>query len=188
MNFNSEVQIISDLIKEGKTILYPTDTIWGLGCDAQDNIAVEKIFEIKNRPSQKSCIVLMEDETMLQQYVQEIPAIYFDLKAKAIKPTTFIFKSNGILKHPVCSVKNTIAVRIPNDKFCLDILKKIKTPLLSTSANLSGEVSPPNFSAIDDRVKMKVDYVVKYRQDEIVESVSSSIIDISSNEIKIIRA
>ncbi|MFM2048098.1 MAG: hypothetical protein RI955_646 [Bacteroidota bacterium] len=187
MNFDSETQMVSKMITEGKIILYPTDTIWGLGCDALNRNAVDKIFEIKNRPATKSCIVLMKDEAMLQQYVQQIPDIYFELKAKAKKPTTFIFKSNGILKYPVCSANNTIAIRIPNDEFCEAVLQTINVPLLSTSANVSGEVSPQNFAAIQSIIKQKVDYVVHYKQDDETEKAASAIIDISGDELKIIR-
>ncbi|MFM2225133.1 MAG: hypothetical protein RJA07_1335 [Bacteroidota bacterium] len=187
MNFDSEIQIVSKLIEDGKTILYPTDTIWGLGCDALNTNAVERIFEIKNRPANKSCIVLMKDEAMLQQYVQQIPEIYFELKAKATKPTTFIFKSNGILKYPICSADNTIAIRIPKDEFCEAVLHNINVPLLSTSANVSGEVSPQNFAAIQSIITQKVDYVVHYKQDDEIEKMASAIIDISTTEVKIIR-
>ncbi|MEN9522882.1 MAG: hypothetical protein RL065_1259 [Bacteroidota bacterium] len=188
MNFNSEIELIKSMIENGKTILYPTDTIWGLGCDALNIVAVEKVFEIKNRPTNKSCIVLMQNEEMLRQYVNDIPSIYFDLKSKIKKPTTFIFKSNGILKFPVCSAENTIAVRIPNDDFCNTLLKTINNPLLSTSANVSGEASPTNFRAINPSIKLDVDYVVNYKQDDKNESVASAIIDISTTEWKIIRA
>jgi L-threonylcarbamoyladenylate synthase len=188
MNFEQELTLISKMIVDGKTILYPTDTIWGLGCNALITSAVEKIFEIKNRPATKSCIVLMRDEAMLKQFVDDIPTVYFDLKSKAQKPTTFIFKSNGILKYPVCSEQNTIAVRIPNDAFCNELLQLINVPLLSTSANVSGEPSPSNFNNIQNSIKQNVDYVVSYRQDDETESAASAIIDISSSEIKVIRA
>jgi len=188
MYFKKEIAQIAAAIKRGEVILYPTDTIWGLGCNALNTSAVEKIFEIKNRPATKSCIVLMRDEAMLKQFVDDIPAIYFEIKSKLQKPTTFIFKSNGILKYPVCSEQNTIAVRIPNDAFCNELLQLINVPLLSTSANVSSEPSPSNFNNIKNSIKQNVDYLVSYRQDDETERAASAIIDISSSEIKIIRA
>jgi L-threonylcarbamoyladenylate synthase len=124
---------------------------------------------------------------MLKRFVVDIPTAYFKLKNEAIKPTTYIFKSNGILKQPVCSIENTIAIRIPDDAFCQAILHQFNAPILSTSANLSGDLAPQNFSFIHSNIKQNVDYVVQYRQDDDTEKSASAIIDLSNDEIKIIR-
>jgi L-threonylcarbamoyladenylate synthase len=187
MNFNIEIPIIINTLNNNGVILCPTDTIWGLSCDAKNRIAIEKVFELKNRPPNKSCIVLMKNEEMLKNFVKDIPPAYYALKKEVKKPTTFIFTSNGILKQPICSAENTIAIRMPNDDFCQEILHQFNTPIISTSANLSGETAPQNFSFINSIIKKNVDYVVQYKQNDASEKSASAIIDLSGDEIRIIR-
>jgi len=176
MDFSKDIENSIKVLKQGGIILYPTDTIWGIGCDATNDDAVEKVFVAKNRPSNKSLIILVADEREVIQYVASPDLRVFDYLQSLNKPTTVIYESAIGLASNLVNEDGSIAIRIVKDEFCRHLIKRFRKPIVSTSANLSGEPSPKNFTDIPDQVKNSVDYIVQHRQQENQESVSSTII------------
>jgi L-threonylcarbamoyladenylate synthase len=186
--FQSEINKCIEVLKAGGTILYPTDTIWGIGCDATNEVAVRKIFSLKNRDDAKSVIVLLANENQLTSYVQQVPDQAYQLIEYANKPLTIIYPVAKNLASNTINVDGSIGIRIPKDDFCQQLLNKFRRPLVSTSANISGEPSPSNFSEIDSSIIRGVDYVVNLRQNENSKSTASTIIKLGlKGEIQIIR-
>lgn len=183
-----EIQKTLEQLQAGNTILYPTDTVWGLGCDATNPDAVKKIYDLKNREESKALICLVSDTRMLERFIEEVPEIAYDLIEATFQPTTIIYdKPVGIAKNLVAS-DNTLAIRIPDDEFCQKLIRKFKRPIVSTSANISGEPTPKNFKQISAAIKNNVDYVVNLKDDK-QPTKPSTIIRLRTNgEIKIIRA
>ncbi len=183
-----EIKNCISVLKSGGTILYPTDTIWGIGCDATNEQAVEKIFAIKNRIASKSLIVLVNDNAMLNKYVKTVPAMAWDILQYTTKPTTIIYPNGMNVAKNVLADDGSIAIRMIKETFCNKLIYQFKKPIVSTSANVSGEPSPSAFFEISDDIYKGVDYVVKLRQREKKNATTSSIIKIEVNgEIKIIR-
>ncbi len=181
------MELILDNLKEGKTILYPTDTVWGLGCDATNEESVNKIYRIKNREESKSLIILVSSVDMLKEYIVKMPEKALDILKKAIKPTTIIYNAPKNLASNTIAKDNTIAIRIPKDDFCKKLIEKFGKPIVSTSANISGESTPKSFSEITEAIINSVDYVVDLHQEKRSEK-SSRILKINlKNEIEIIR-
>lgn len=182
--------MIPELIKKlekAKTILYPTDTVWGLGCDATNEKAVQKVYRLKNREESKSLIVLVDSIEMLQNHVESIPAKVLTILQESKKPTTIIYKDPRDLAPNTIAADNTIAIRIPKDDFCKDLIREFGKPIVSTSANRSGEPTPKSFSEISPAVLDTVDYIVNLRQDEIA-SKSSTILRVNEHdEIEVLR-
>ncbi len=179
----------TEVLAKGGTILYPTDTIWGLGCDATNKRAAEKIFKIKGRQAEKSLIILVDGTDMLENYVKEIPEVAFDLIVNIKEPLTIIYENAKNLPKNIIASDGSIAVRIPKDDFCLELIKKFGKPITSTSANLSGTPSPLYFSKIDETIKKAVDYIVPVNQFELKSPKASTIIRITENkEIKVLRS
>ena len=171
----------------GKTILYPTDTVWGLGCDATNIDAVAKIFKLKNRVESKSLVVLVSSMEMLRTYVGTVPQKAIDIISKTKKPTTIIYSNPKGLAANAIALDNTIAIRIPSHDYCLEIINKLGKPIISTSANISGEPTPKSFSEISLSILEGVDYVVNLEQDKITDK-SSTILKLVGNTIEVIRA
>lgn len=161
---NNDIKKVGSLLQQGKVILYPTDTIYGIGCDATNNKAVEKVFEIKNRPKEKSLIVLVSDIEMLKKYV-DINTEIENLVRSLDVPTTVIYSNPKHLAKNAVNADNTIAIRIPEHTFCKALIKEFGKPLISTSANLSGERSPLSFNDISSVIKDKVDLIVDEKYD-----------------------
>jgi L-threonylcarbamoyladenylate synthase len=177
-----------EILKGGGIILYPTDTIWGLGCDARNEKAVEKIFRLKRRSESKSLIVLISQEGLLNKYVNEVPSIAWDLIEVAEKPLTIIYDRVGGLASNVTAPDGSCGIRVCKEEFCNRLLHKFGRPLISTSANISGEPAPVSFRDISKEIKEGVDYIVDYRQEERHSPEPSTIIRIRNNsEITIIR-
>ena len=176
----------AETLRAGKTILYPTDTVWGLGCDATNADTIEHIFEIKHRPTNKSLIVLVDSVEMLQEYVTQIPQAAIDIIKKATKPTTIIYEESRGLAHNI-SADKSVGIRIVNDEFCREMIHLFGRPIVSTSANISGEPTPHIFKDISQQIKESVDYIVSIRQDEDKPAESSAIIKITGEELEIIR-
>lgn len=177
----------AEIIKNGGIILYPTDTIWGIGCDATNAEAIEKIFQIKKRPSSKSLIILVDSEKRLQDLV-DVPAVAWELIDYSEKPLTIIYDNPKNLPQNLIAEDNTIAIRLTKDDFCKKLISKINAPLVSTSANISGEASPENFSQVSSEILNAVDYTINLRQEENNHSAASSIIKLSlDGKVKIIR-
>lgn len=174
-------------LKEGKTILYPTDTIWGIGCDATNEKAIEKVFKLKRRSREKNLIILVESERRLQDLV-EVSPLAWELIDISEKPLTIIYDNPRNLLKSLISKNNTIGIRLTKDKFCKQLISKLDSPLVSTSANISGEPSPENFSSISPKILEGVDYVINLRHEEEKKYKASSIIQLSvGGKIKIIR-
>ncbi len=177
-----------EVIKNQGVIAYPTDTIWGLGCDATDEVAVKKIYEVKGRREDKSVIVLVSDDRMLLKYVKDVPEMAWELMDYSEKPLTIIYPEGKNLAKGVIAQDGTIAIRVVKDDFCQKLIQKLGKPLVSTSANKSGEPSPQSFRDINQSVLDAVDYVVNLRQNETGSASPSSIVQLGINgEVKIIR-
>jgi L-threonylcarbamoyladenylate synthase len=176
MDFEEDIIKTLDTIKAGGIILYPTDTIWGIGCDATNTKAVEKVYHIKNRTEAKSLIVLLDTIDKLSIYVEKVPEITPDLLASITNPVTIIYSNARKLAHNVIAPDGTIAIRIVKDDFCSELIRRFGKPIVSTSANISGEDPPVVFSQISDEIKNAVDYTVSYKQDYFNRSKPSTII------------
>jgi L-threonylcarbamoyladenylate synthase len=188
MIFEEDIKEALLSLRKGGVILYPTDTIWGIGCDATNSAAVEKIFKIKSRNENKSLLVLVDGENMLDRYVQDIPEIALELAGVSDTPLTIIYPQGKNMAPGVCSEDGSVAIRICNDDFCCELISRFRKPIISTSANISGKSSPGNFDDIDNAIIETVDYVVKYRQNDREKHTASSIIKLEANgTIKIIR-
>ena len=164
--FNTDIEACLRVLESGGLILYPTDTIWGIGCDATNVAAVEKIFALKKRIETKALIVLIADERSLLQYVASPHIEVFDYIAGVSKPTTIIYENAIGLASNLLAEDGSVGIRICADEFCKHLIKRFRKPIVSTSANVSGFPPPKVFSDIDIAVKQGVDYVVRYRQDD----------------------
>lgn len=184
----NEIKAAVEALRQGKIILYPTDTIWGIGCDATNEKAVQRIFEIKNRPSEKSMIVLIDHESKLNKYVKDVPSLAWDLVEFAEKPLTIIYDKACNLAPNAVNADGTVAIRVTKDEFCKNVIHRFGKAIVSTSANFSGEEAPHGFSNISNAIKTKVDHIVNLRQSEQSQAAPSSIIKLGNNgDIKIIR-
>jgi L-threonylcarbamoyladenylate synthase len=188
MTFQEDIKESLNTLRKGGIILYPTDTIWGLGCDPTNEAAVNGIFKIKSREENKSLIILADSIGMVERYVKEIPEIIYQLAEVSDSPLTIIYPEGKNLAPGVCSEDGSIAIRICNEEFCSELIKRFRKPIVSTSANFSGKPSPANFSEVEDAIAEGVDYVVKYRQDDRGKSAASPVIKINSDgTFKILR-
>ncbi len=176
-----------EVLRQGGIILYPTDTIWGIGCDATNDAAVERIYKIKQRADNKSMLVLLDNVSKIGQYVNDIPDIAYDLIDMSEKPLTIIYEHSKGLSAHISKNNQTVGIRITQEPFSKRLIEQFKKPIVSTSANLSGCDSPKCFSEISEAIKSAVDYVVEYRQDDQEASPSSIILLGNDNSIKIIR-
>lgn len=188
MTFEEDIKESLNTLRQGGIILYPTDTIWGLGCDPTNTIAVEKIFRIKSRSENKSLIILVDGLSMIERYVENIPEIVYELADVSDTPLTIIYPKGKNLAAGVCGEDDSIAIRICHDEFCSELINRFRKPIVSTSANLSGNPSPGNFDEIEKPVIDKVDFVVNYRQNVRSKNLASPVIKVNSDgTIKIIR-
>ncbi|KAA6327944.1 Threonylcarbamoyl-AMP synthase [termite gut metagenome] len=176
------------IMNEGGTILYPTDTIWGLGCDATNPEAVRKLYEMKQRADNKAMLVLVDSPVKIDFYVEEVPDIAWDLIELADKPITIIYPKARNLAPNLLSGDSSIGLRVTNEEFSRRLCQQFRKAIVSTSANVSGQPSPANFSQISEEIKSQVDYIVTFRQDDRTCPKPSSIIKLGrSGLIKIIR-
>jgi len=183
-----DIKAALEVLQKGGVILYPTDTIWGIGCDACNEDAVKKVYTIKNRVDSKSMLVLMENLALIERYVTEVPDIAYDLIELTDKPLTIIFDGAKSLAKNLIAEDGSVGIRITAEKFSSELIRRFRRPIVSTSANLSGKPSPACFDEIDHEIIDAVDYVVKYRQDDRQKAVPSSIMKLGrGGEIKIIR-
>jgi L-threonylcarbamoyladenylate synthase len=187
-NFQNDIDNCLNILESGGIILYPTDTIWGIGCDATNASAVRQIFRLKNREEKKSMIILVDDQSMISQYVLNPSEKILSLISTSQKPTTAIFKNAINLPFNLINEDGSVAIRIVRDDFCNQLIEKMKKPLVSTSANISGEKFPQNFNEVSEQIKNGVDYIVQHRQNDFSKSTPSSIIKLNEqDEIDIIR-
>ena len=183
-----EIKKTLTYLNEGKIILYPTDTIWGIGCDATNYQAVDRIYHLKQRVETKSMIILLDDAAKLSQYVKIVPDITMDLVNSIESPLTVIFRgAKGLAKNVIAS-DGSIAIRVIRDPFCKELIQQFGKPIISTSANVSGTIDPVTFSQIPAVIKSGVDYIVDHHRDRIVTAKASRMIRLESNgEFTIIR-
>lgn len=188
MDYSEDLKQALKTLRDGGVILYPTDTVWGLGCDATRKEAVEKVFRIKERADSKSLIILVNGFQMLERYVASVPDIAAGILDVADRPITIIYPAGKNLAEGVCAEDGSAGIRICQDEFCNELITMFRKPLISTSANKSGETSPSLFGEIDEQIIKAADYVVRYRQEERHRSAPSSVIKVENNGvIKIIR-
>jgi L-threonylcarbamoyladenylate synthase len=174
--FENDIVQSLKVLQEGGLILYPTDTIWGIGCDPTSAAAVERIFQLKQRHNKKAMIVLVADERDVLQYVANPDLRVFDYLNETTKPTTVIYEGVIGLANNLTGDDGTVAMRICHDIFCRHLIKRFRKPIVSTSANISGDPSPATFADIPESIKKGVDYVVDYRRDDLEPSQASAII------------
>lgn len=175
-------------MKEGGVILYPTDTIWGIGCDATNEEAVRRVYEIKRRLDSKAMLVLVDSTVKVDFYVQEVPDVTWDLIEVANKPLTVIYPGARNLAPNLLAEDGSVGIRVTNEDFSHRLCQQFRKAIVSTSANISGEPSPANFSEISEEVKAAVDYIVEYRQEDMGTPSPSSIIKFEKDgTFKVIR-
>ncbi len=183
-----DIQKAIEVMNTGGLILYPTDTIWGIGCDATNEKAVQRVYELKQRSDSKAMIVLIDNIVKLNYYLAETPDLAWDLVEVADKPLTIIYDNARNIAENLIAEDGSLAIRVTQEKFSQELCRRFRKAIVSTSANVSGQSSPQNFSEISDIIKYGVDYIVNYRQDDTTKAKASSIIKLGSKgEIKIIR-
>ncbi len=177
-----------EVLRNGGIILYPTDTIWGIGCDATNEEAVKRIYQLKKRADSKSMLVLLDNDAKLNSYVTQVPELAWDLIDFTTKPTTIIYPNAKNLAPNLLAEDKSVGIRITKESFSNTLCQRFRKPIVSTSANVSGEQSPLHFGNISDEIKNGVDYIVLYRQEETSNPSPSSIIKLEiDGQIKIIR-
>ena len=187
MDLNSEVHKAFEVIQNGGIILYPTDTVWGIGCDATNAEAVEKIYALKQRAESKSMIVLMNGEKMMYNVFKEIPEAAWQIMDLSEKPTTLILDNPRNVAANIIAEDKTLGVRLVTEPFCFKLMERMKKPLVSTSANISGMLAPKSFKEIAPEIIKGVDYVVNLHHEKICKN-PSTIIKLSlDHQVKIIR-
>ena len=183
----SEVNQCFEILSKGGLILYPTDTVWGIGCDATNEEAVKKVYALKKRSNSKTMICLVANDFMLEQHVNKVPELAYDIIDLSTKPTTIVYESpKGIAKNLIAQ-DNTLAIRVATDQFCQFLIKKFKKPIVSTSANIAGQPTPNSFKEIHDGILKGVDYVVNLDRDKIKSTPSSIILLGNDGTVKVIR-
>ena len=188
MKIDEEISKAVEYLKKGKTILYPTDTIWGLGCDATNQKAVSRIFKIKKRVEGRSMIVILDHLDRLKDYVEKVPPIAYELMHNIKTPLTIIYPGGKKLARNIIAEDGTVAIRIAGDEFCQQLVARFGEPVVSTSANISGEPTPLVFSQISDEVKGAVDYVVDFDRDKLRSAKASTLIKVHLNgEFEVLR-
>jgi L-threonylcarbamoyladenylate synthase len=181
MAFENDIAACLTTLQAGGLILYPTDTIWGIGCDATNPEAVRKVYALKDREEAKSLIVLMADRKDILRYTSQPDLRIFDFLSTVDKPTTIIYEGAIGLADNLVNADGTIGIRLVNDEFCRHLIKRLRKPLVSTSANVSGHPTPAFFREIDAGIKDGVDYVAHYRQDDETPRQASAIIKWNAN-------
>lgn len=176
-----------EVLRSGGVILYPTDTIWGIGCDATNDKAIERIYHIKQREDSKSMLVLLDNVAKLERYVNHIPDIAYDLIDMSTKPLTIIYEQSNGLSTKISQNNQSVGIRVTNETFSKRLIEQFNKPIVSTSANISGQSSPACFFDISDEILKAVDYVVEYGQDTNKAQPSSIIMLGNDNRIKVIR-
>lgn len=183
----SELHAATEAMKNGGVVIYPTATIWGIGCDATNQTAVDKISSIKNRLPGKSYVLLVDEDYRLEQYVEQVPEICWDLIDASDEPLTIVYPKGKNLAKNVCAEDGSLAIRITKDPFCKQLIQRLKHPIVSTSANISGQASPASFTEISEELIETVDYVVNLPSYK-MGGKASSILKVGLNgEIQIIR-
>ena len=176
LSFENDINYCIAALQAGGLILYPTDTIWGIGCDATDQQAVERVYRLKKRSDEKSVIILLSEESDILKYITQPDPKIFDYIKGVKKPTTFIYEGGTGLAPNIILQDGTIAIRVTEEPFCKQLVSRFGKPIVSTSANISGYPPPGIFEDIDVEIKNGVDYIVQHRQDDLIPSFPSSVI------------
>ncbi|MFT4781174.1 MAG: L-threonylcarbamoyladenylate synthase [Psychroserpens sp.] len=185
--FQIELDKALTVVKNGGIILYPTDTVWGIGCDATNYEAVKRIYKLKKRKDSKALICLVNNYSMLERHVDNVPSMAYTILDIAVKPTTIIYDHPAGVAENLIADDNSLAIRVIKNKFCEKLIRYLKKPLVSTSANISGQPTPKSFKEISEEILKGVDYVVNL-QNEKSQSQLSTIIKLSNvGMVKIIR-
>lgn len=183
-----DVKKACEVMQKGGIILYPTDTIWGIGCDATNAEAVKRVYDIKKRADSKAMLVLVDSSVKVDFYVRDVPAVAWDLIDYATKPLTIIYDGARNLAENLLAEDGSVGIRVTGEAFSKELCFRFRKAIVSTSANISGQPSPANFSEISEEIKQAVDYIVGYRQDEVEHPKPSAIIKLGKGgEVKIIR-
>lgn len=177
----NEIKKMVEVLRSGGLILYPTDTVWGIGCDATNEEAVKKVFELKKREDSKSLIVLVDSVDRLAAYVDDVPDVAWDLAEVSDTPLTIIYPTGKNLAKNVMAEDGSVGIRVTNEEFSKALCYAFRKPIISTSANISGNPTPENFYQIEDEIKNGVDYVAEARRDEDEKKSPSSIIKFEKN-------
>ncbi len=177
-----------EVLSAGGTILYPTDTIWGIGCDATDPVAVEKVYRLKQRTDAKAMLVLVNSMDMLSKYVEQIPEMAIEIIKINDSPLTIIYPAGRNLAGNLLSQDGSVGIRITSDPFCTALISRFRKPLVSTSANIAGQPAPSIYREISASIKSVVDYTVSWRQDDHARKKPSGILKVKLNgEIEVVR-
>lgn len=187
MNFEEDIKKCIEVLQAGGIILYPTDTVWGIGCDATNAAAVKKVYELKKRDDSKALIVLVSGEREVMQYTAAVDLSLFDYLDSTTRPTTVIYEHGLGFAENLVAADGSIAIRICNEAFCKALIKRFGKPIVSTSANISGEPAAPFYHSVSDAIKQGVDYTVQYRQDDQTPAEPSSIIRWKDGRVEVIR-
>ncbi|MBS7787916.1 threonylcarbamoyl-AMP synthase [Flavobacterium sp. CYK-55] len=187
MDINTEVHHAFEVIQNGGIILYPTDTVWGLGCDATNAEAVQKIYQLKQREETKSMICLMNGERMMYQVFKDIPEVAWQILDLSEKPTTLILDDPRNVAANLIASDKTLGIRLVKEPFCYKLMERMKKPLVSTSANISGQPTPLSFKEISPEIIKGVDYVVNLHRDKTASKPSTIIKLTQDAQVKIIR-
>lgn len=186
--FENDIVHCLDTLRRGGVILYPTDTIWGIGCDATNAAAVKKVYEIKRRPESKSLIVLLADARDLNRYVSQLQPEIFDYLQTVTKPTTVVYDGAVGLAENLVAEDGSVGIRVVKEDFCRHLIKRFRKPLVSTSANISGSPAPGNFSSVSDEIQQAVDYIVQYRQSDNQPAMASTVVRFDrSGRLQVLR-
>lgn len=183
-----EIRKACEVLQKGGVILYPTDTVWGIGCDATNEEAVKRVYEIKRRADSKAMLVLVDSDVKVDFYVKDVPEVAWDLIQYATKPLTIIYDDARNLAPGLIGEDGSVGIRVTSEEFSKQLCFRFRKAIVSTSANISGQPAPASFSEIQDEIKQAVDYIVEYRQDEPAGAKPSSILKLGrGGVIKIIR-
>lgn len=183
-----EIKLAVESLKKGKIILYPTDTIWGIGCDGTLVKTINRIYSIKKRVEKKSMIILLDSTDKISRYVKNVPAIAYDLIERYNEPLTIIYPNAVNVAKNIIGTDGSIAIRIVKDDFCREMIRLFDKPIVSTSANLSGQPAPVVFSKIQDEIINEVDHIVNLNKDTVIRTKPSTIIRLTEHgEFEVIR-
>ena len=187
MSFEKDIEKCLETLKSGGLILYPTDTVWGIGCDATNEKAVEKIYKLKKRSDEKAMIVLVAAEKDIMLHVAAPDLSLFDYLDKTTKPTTVVYEGALGFADNLVAKDGSIAIRISKEEFCRRLIKRFRKPIVSTSANISGMPAPKFFKEISDEIKNGVDHIVRYKQEDETSTQPSSLIKWNNGNVTILR-
>ena len=188
MTLEEDIREAVECLRRGGIILYPTDTVWGIGCDAANPDAVKKIYDLKRRAESKSMLALVDGEAMLERCVEDVPEVAWQLIEAAVNPLTIIYDHPKGVASNLLASDGSLGIRITGERYSSELCRRLRRPIVSTSANISGEKAPSVFSQISDEIINGVDYVASYRRDETGNPSQSNIIKVSDGGlIKVIR-